>query len=213
MTEPSQAVRYSLRVFALFIFLACTCLSLWHCTPRVTEELYLVTKVIDGDTVELSSGEKLRYIGIDTPEKKEPFYSEAKNYNRRLLEGKKIKIEFDVQEKDKYGRLLGYVYVDGIFVNAEMLKAGLAVLYTYPPNVKYADYFTQIQKKARQQKVGVWSEEKELEEFYLAVKGSKRFHRPDCRSLAGSKEKDLIRLDSREEALDKGFSACRRCKP
>ena len=126
MTEPSQAVKYYLRAFALLVILVCTCLSLWHCTPRVTEEFYLVTKVIDGDTVELSSGEKLRYIGIDTPEKKEPFYSEAKNYNRRLLEGKKIKIELDVQENDKYGRLLGYVYVDGIFVNAEMLKAGLA---------------------------------------------------------------------------------------
>lgn len=213
MIEPSQTVKYYLRALALFVFLACLCPSFLGCTPRVTEDLYLVAKVIDGDTVELSTGEKLRYIGIDTPEKKEPFYSEAKNYNRRLVEGKRIKIEFDVQKKDKYGRLLGYVYVDGLFVNVEMLKAGLAVLYTYPPNVKYADYFTLIQKKARQERVGVWSEEKELEEFYLVVKGSKRFHRPDCRSLARSKEKDLIRLDSREEALDKGFSACRHCKP
>lgn len=213
MSQADQIRKYLCGRSILLIFLSIFSLLLTTCTPRLAEDTYAVAKVIDGDTIELTSGEKLRYIGIDTPEKAEPFYQEAKNFNRKLVEGKKIRIEFDVQKRDKYGRLLGYVYVDDIFVNAELLKAGLAVLYTYPPNVKYVDYFTQLQKEARQLKSGIWSEKIEPEQFYLAVKGSKRFHRPDCRSLQSAKEKELLKFNSREEALDKGFSPCRRCKP
>jgi micrococcal nuclease len=179
----------------------------------VADDTYLVVKVLDGDTVELAGGEKLRYIGIDTPEKSDPFYQEAKDFNRKLVEGKRLKIEFDVQKKDKYGRLLGYVYVSDTFVNAELLRAGLAVLYTYPPNVKYVDYFIELQKEARQHKKGLWSQIKDREEFYLAVKGSKRFHRPDCSSIEETQPQKLLKFKSRDEALDQGFSACRRCKP
>ncbi len=184
-----------------------------NCAPRVTEETYLVVKVLDGDTVQLSSGEKLRYIGIDTPEKSDPYYAEAQNFNRELVEHKRITIEFDVQKRDKYGRLLGYVYVSDTLVNAELLRAGLAVLYTYPPNVKYVDYFSELQKEARQQKKGLWSQIKSSEDFYLAVKGSQRFHRPGCHSVKSAKPSQLIRFKSKEEALDRGFSPCRNCKP
>ena len=184
-----------------------------NCAPRLTEETYLVVKVLDGDTVELSSGEKLRYIGIDTPEKSDPYYAEAKSFNRELVEHKRITIEFDVQKKDKYGRLLGYIYVADTFVNAELLRAGLAVLYTYPPNVRYVDYFSELQKEARQQKKGLWSRIKSSEDFYLAVKGSQRFHRPGCRTVKSTKSSRLIKFKSREEALDRGFSPCRNCKP
>jgi len=197
-------------LLTLFLWLI---LQLFSCAPRITEETYLVKRVIDGDTVELANGEKLRYIGIDTPEKEDPFYQEAKDFNRNLVEGKKVKLEFDVQKKDKYGRLLGYIYVGDIFVNAELLKAGMAVLYTYPPNVKYVDYFTEIQKEARQHKKGVWSQIEESLDYYVAVKGSKRFHRPDCRSVRSTPAQNLIKFKTRDEALDKGYSACRRCKP
>ena len=197
----------------LLTFLLLLTLNLFSCAPRITEEIYLVIKVIDGDTVELASGEKLRYIGIDTPEKDDPFYQEAKDFNRQLVQGKKIKLEFDVQEKDKYGRLLGYVYAGDTFVNAELLKVGLAVLYTYPPNVKYVDYFTEIQKEARHEKRGIWSQIRESLDYYVAVKGSKRFHRPDCRSVRSAKPEKLLKFKTRDQALDKGYSACRSCKP
>ena len=195
------------------LFFSAFFILLLACAQAVTDDSYLVTKILDGDTVQLAGGERVRYIGIDTPEKGEPFSEEAKELNQKLVLGKRIEIEFDVQERDKYGRLLGYVYVDNIFVNAELVKAGLAVLYTYPPNVKHTEYFTKLQKQAREKKAGIWSEEFELEDYYLAVKGSKRFHRQDCNSIRDTKPNKLLEFKSRDEALDKGFSPCRRCKP
>ena len=126
-----------------------------------------VVKVIDGDTVKLANGELLRYIGIDTPEMRlkqggtfvyspQPFAQEATKLNQRLVEGKYVKIEFDVEKRDKYSRLLGYCFVDGILVNEKLLEEGLAVLYTKPPNIAYADEFVDAQKQARENKKGLW---------------------------------------------------------
>jgi len=136
-----------------------------NCAPDYSQ--IRVLEVIDGDTVKLSSGRLLRYIGLDTPEirvKKEgqfvyspqPFAQEAKEYNRKLVEGKRVRIEFDVEKKDHYGRLLGYCFVADTFVNAELIEQGYAVIYTRPPNVKYADLFLKLQKQARQEKRGLW---------------------------------------------------------
>lgn len=126
-----------------------------------------VINVIDGDTVRLSNGKSLRYIGIDTPEvhirkngkfvyAPQEFANQAMEFNRRLVEGKQIRIEFDVVKKDKYGRLLGYCFVDGKFVNAELIKEGFALLYTFPPNVKYVDTFKVYQAQARKKLKGLW---------------------------------------------------------
>ena len=122
-----------------------------------------VQRAVDGDTVLLSSGERVRYIGIDTPELHhprkpvEPYAREAKEFNRRLVEGKTVRLEFDVQRRDKYGRLLAYVFLeDGTFVNAELLKQGYAHLLTIPPDVKYTDLFVQLQREAREAKRGLW---------------------------------------------------------
>ena len=123
--------------------------------------------MIDGDTVRLENGEILRYVGIDTPELERkigngwvynpsPFALEAKEYNRRLVEGKYVRVEFDVEKRDAYGRLLGYVFVGKTFINAKLLEEGVAVLYTRPPNVKYVDLFVKLQRKARKEKKGLW---------------------------------------------------------
>jgi micrococcal nuclease len=124
--------------------------------------------VVDGDTIELSNGEKVRYIGIDTPEIRErkgskwiykpmPYAEEAKDFNRNLVEGKKVTLEFDIQKRDRYNRLLAYVYIEGKMVNLEMVEEGYAMIYTYPPNVKYVDEFLKAQKKARENRRGLWS--------------------------------------------------------
>jgi micrococcal nuclease len=129
-----------------------------------------VIEVIDGDTVILSDGRTLRYIGIDAPEVRrhiggdfvydpQPFGLEAKEFNQNLVEGKEIKLEFDVQKKDKYGRLLAYCFVDDTFVNAKLLEEGFALLYTRPPNVKYVDLFVSLQKRAREEKKGIWAKD------------------------------------------------------
>ena len=126
-----------------------------------------VIRVVDGDTIVVNykgSEEKVRLIGIDTPESVHPNENknteegiETSNYTKQRLEGKIIEIELDVQERDKYGRILAYVYIDGEMYNKELLKIGYAKIATYPPNIKYVDDFTEIQKQARKNKVGLWS--------------------------------------------------------
>jgi micrococcal nuclease len=121
----------------------------------------LVIRVIDGDTIEIEGGQKVRYIGIDTPETVDPrkpvqcFGIEASNKNKELVEGKKVVLEKDVSETDKYGRLLRYIYVDGLFVNDHLVREGYAYAYTYPPNVKYTDQFLEAQKEAKENNRGL----------------------------------------------------------
>ena len=124
---------------------------------KADEHTALVTHVIDGDTIEVEGGYRVRYVGIDTPERGEPYYWEALQANRNLVEGKKIRMEKDVEDKDKYGRLLRYVWIDNTMVNAELVKLGYAYSYSYPPNVKYQTYFLQMEKEAREHERGLWS--------------------------------------------------------
>lgn len=138
---------------------------LYYVLSQRTPGEYLVVKVIDGDTIELSSGEKVRYIGVDTPELHRPqksveyFAREAYEANRRLVEGKKVRLEFDVQKQDRYGRLLAYVYVDGIMVNEWLVANGYARVATFPPNVKYAERFLELEREARRLELGLWKKE------------------------------------------------------
>ena len=115
-----------------------------------------VVEVIDGDTIVVEGGYHVRYIGVDSPETDEFYYSEAKQMNADLIAGKKVRLGSDITDKDKYGRLLRYVYVDDIFINAEMVRQGCAWSTAYPPDVKYQVYFEAMEKEARQLKRGFW---------------------------------------------------------
>ncbi|KKR39546.1 MAG: hypothetical protein UT72_C0006G0005 [Candidatus Woesebacteria bacterium GW2011_GWB1_40_101] len=127
-------------------------------TPTADAGLVKVTKVIDGDTVVLENGQTVRYIGIDAPETKgECFATESTNKNKELVLGKVVKLEKDVSETDRYKRLLGYVYVNDIFVNDYLVRDGYARVYTYPPDVKYKDKFLESEKYARENNLGLWS--------------------------------------------------------
>jgi micrococcal nuclease len=123
---------------------------------RQPSDTVAVVEVIDGDTIVVEGGYHVRYIGIDSPETDEFYYSEAKQMNADLIAGKKVRLESDITDKDKYGRLLRYVYVDDIFINAEMVRQGCAWSIAYPPDVKYQVYFEAMEKEARQLKRGVW---------------------------------------------------------
>lgn len=123
----------------------------------------LVTSIVDGDTIELETGEKVRYIGIDTPESVHPtkkvqcFGKEAAAKNTELALNKRVRLEKDVSETDRYKRLLRYVYLeDGTFINLELVKQGYAQAYTYPPDVKHVEEFKQAQQEAREGKRGLW---------------------------------------------------------
>jgi len=136
----------------------------------------LVTRAVDGDTLQLESGERVRLIGIDTPEMHESdkLYRDSQRtkqdiqtikelgrrayaFTRDLVEGKRVSLEFDVEKHDKYGRVLAYVYLkDNTFVNAEIVKQGYASLMSIPPNVKYADAFLKLYRQARENNRGLW---------------------------------------------------------
>ena len=137
-------------IFLLLSLLACS-------TPP---EAAVVTRVIDGDTITIDTGQRVRYIGIDTPEvypKSEAYGMEAWQANRRLVEGKEVRLELDVSETDKYGRLLRYVYVGDIFVNAELVRQGLAEAKAYPPDTRYQDLLEQLEREARLDGRGMWA--------------------------------------------------------
>src|SRR3990167_5660053 len=122
-----------------------------------------VARVVDGDTIEVEGGQTVRYIGINTPETVHPqktvecFGREASNKNKELVEGKFVQLEKDISETDKYGRLLRYVYVDGVFVNELLVKEGFAYASSYPPDIKYQDLLNSAQEEARSQNRGLWA--------------------------------------------------------
>lgn len=136
----------------------------------------LVTRAVDGDTLVLENNERVRLIGIDTPEIHESnklnrdaqrsgqdaatiknLGRQSYEFTKKLVEGKRVRLEFDVERYDKYKRILAYVYLaDGTFVNAKIVEEGYASLMTYPPNVKYADLFLKLYQQARQNQRGLW---------------------------------------------------------
>ncbi|MFP5363147.1 MAG: thermonuclease family protein [Thermoleophilia bacterium] len=127
-----------------------------------------VVKVVDGDTIHVQVGgtrEKVRYIGVDTPETKHPskgvecFGEKASDFNAGLVAGEQVRLVRDVEERDRYGRLLAYVYRvrDGLFVNAELARLGYAQPLSIPPDVRFADRFAQLAREAREQGRGLWS--------------------------------------------------------
>lgn len=129
--------------------------------------LVRVVRVIDGDTIQVccvaGKKEKVRYIGINTPETKhavkgvEYYGKEAAEANRKLVADKTVRLEFDVDRRDKYGRLLAYVYLeDGTFVNALLVQNGYAQIMTIPPNVTHQELFLRLQREAREAGRGLW---------------------------------------------------------
>ena len=135
-----------------------------------------VKRAVDGDTLLLETGERVRLIGVDTPEihESDKLYRDSKRsgentrtikamgqkaylFTRNLVEAKYVRLEFDLEKYDKYDRLLAYVYLeDGTFVNAEIVKQGYASLMTIPPNVRYSDLFLRLYREARENKRGLW---------------------------------------------------------
>jgi len=127
--------------------------------PSLTTQANVV-RVIDGDTIEVDIAGKLyqvRYLGIDSPEPDKTYGKEALAKNKELVEGKAVHLEKDISETDKYGRLLRYIYVGDLFVNAELVRLGYAQVVTYPPDVKYQSLFLQLQREAREAGRGLWA--------------------------------------------------------
>ena len=124
-----------------------------------------MVRVVDGDTIHVRLAdrvEKIRYIGVNTPEihhptrGEEPGGREAAEVNRRIVAGRRVRLELDVRTRDRYGRLLAYVWVGDLMVNAELVRLGYAQVMTVPPNVKHQERFVKLQREAREAGRGLW---------------------------------------------------------
>ena len=116
-----------------------------------------IRRIIDGDTVDLDDGRRLRFIGINTPEREQPFYEEATALNRRLTEGKDVYLELDQEHEDHYGRLLGYVWAGDVMVNLALVVNGYANVLFVPPNDRYEEPFRKAEADAKKAGRGIWA--------------------------------------------------------
>ena len=125
----------------------------------------VVVRVVDGDTITVRLGdrvESVRYIGVNTPEVhhpkrgEEPGGREASAVNRQLVAGKPVRLELDVQVRDRYGRMLAYVWIGDVMINAELVRLGYAQVMTIPPNVRHQALFVKLQRDAREARRGLW---------------------------------------------------------
>jgi micrococcal nuclease len=206
----------------IIYIIAFAILSLTACEYET--DLYQVVKVIDGDTIKVSingNEENIRFLLIDTPETVhpnkpvQPYGPEASAFVKNLIEGKKVRLELDVSERDKYGRILAYVYTsDGKMINELLLLEGLArVAYVYAPNTKYVDRFYAIQKQAQKQGKGIWSiedynkqEQKSdgcLIKGNINSKGEKIYHLPGGRYYDQTKAEKMF--CNEKDAVKAGF--------
>lgn len=189
---------------------------------------------IDGDTIAVfynGNRQKVRFLLVDTPETshprlgEQPYGKEAKEFTSNLIENaQKLELEFDIgPAKDKYGRLLAYVYADGKMIQEELLKKGLArVAYIYPPNTRYVDEFNHIQQTAKAKEIGIWEIKNYAKEdgFYpealqaktrnskdCLIKGNigkeKIYHTPDSPSYEQTKAE--VMFCTEEDAIKAGF--------
>lgn len=151
-----------------FPLLSVLVLCLIICGTSYAQNCHLCSRVVDGDTlvIEMNSGsEKIRLIGVDTPETVHPqkpveyYGKEASAFTQRMVENKIVRLEYDWQQRDKYGRILAYVYLeDGTFLNAEIIKHGYGFAYTRFP-FKYFNEFREYEKQARESKLGLWKDQ------------------------------------------------------
>jgi len=174
---------------------------------ETTNREVFVIGIVDGDTIDVDiDGQpyRIRYIGVDTPERGQPGYAEAKEANAALVSGKKVTLERDISELDRYGRLLRYVYLDDVMVNATLVEKGYAVPMNIPPDGKYAGLFRElaIEKTDKDSSppfvdrdCGDFTQHSEAQRFFITHGGpDKDPHRLDanhngvaCEVLLGSK--------------------------
>ena len=204
--------KYIFYSYAVFLYVL---LSGW---PSFAHEWFSVKWVNDGDTIVLADGRNVRYIGINAPEidhgsqKAEPYGYKEKNYNKKMVLSKMIRLEIDKERYDQYGRLLAYIFLkDGKFVNKSMIEQGYAYLLPRRPNVRYNKVLLQSQRNAMSAKQGIWRNWKEKESGYLGSRRSKRFHYKTCPFGKRIGKTNKIFFSSKWDAFWAGFAPCKRC--
>ena len=202
----------------LCIFIFTGCCYLIGIQNAVAESWYTVRWVADGDSIVLENGRQIRYIGINAPEiehedrKAEPFGEKAKAINKNYVLHQSVRLEFDREKKDRYGRTLAYVYLrNGLFINAEMVSRGAAYFLYIRPNTRYMELFINEQQSAMHSRKGLWQNWRETKAEYIGNKRSRRFHLPACPHARRIKSINRVRFYKKWDAFLTGYAPAKRC--
>jgi len=203
-------------IFLIYLIL----FSLLIVSQSFAENLFKVRWVNDGDTIVLSDGRRVRYIGINAPEvahedkKAEPLGDKARDFNKKLVFQKKVRLEFGRERYDQYGRLLAYVFLrSGVFANARIIGEGYAFFLPRSPNVRYNALLLRYQRKAMSAKKGIWKNWKEKERNYIGNRRSKRFHTKTCPFGKSTDKRNRIFFLKKWDAFWAGYAPCKKCIP
>ena len=212
------------KIKQLFILLLLTFLSFMS-VSIVNAQALTCTGVLNGNTILLSNGEKVRLIGVAIPKTKqlnksaEYIRKETSAFTKQIVEGKEIQLEYDPQERDKQGQLLAYVFLlDGTFLNAEIIKQGYGRVDARLP-FKYLKEFRSYEKEAQDAKSGLWAtkstaqEPKYIREYYMGAKNSSIYHQPNCSLIRKVNPLDRKMFNSVKDAVNAGYLPCKICKP
>ena len=190
-------------------------LDTYNDTECNIEESGICTKVVDGDTIYLDNGEKIRFVGVNTPEKGVEGYQTSKLFVEKLCLGKTVGIDVDdSKNSDKYGRTLGVVIIDGKSVNEMLLKEGLAEVMYIPPSEFYPynwDYNSTQTQNAENTNTNTAS--KTITGTFIGNTNSEKFHEPSCRWAQKISSSNKITFSSRNEAINQGYQPCKVCNP
>lgn len=190
-------------------------------SPGIAIAYQQVTFVYDGDTILLDSGERVRYLGIDAPEinhgkeENEFMALAARDFNLKLVRNAPVRLEFDLERKDRYGRLLAYVYLEnGDMVNRLLVRRGLACVMLQRPSLRRQDILLEAQRKAMKEMLGIWSRAlKGGRHFYVGNMRSYRFHSPDCPFGRRIHPGNLKKFSLIRDAFWAGYAPCSLCRP
>jgi micrococcal nuclease len=209
------AVRLSTRVAIWMTGIgACLALSCVGEVPQPYWERARVTTVVDGDTIELDDGRKVRYIGINAPETGDFGGDSATEMNRRLVEGKIVHLSYGHDRVDRYGRTLAVVRVGDRMVNRELVRAGWAWCYFFDGNLRSAVNLLRAQREAMNANWGIWRAPRiETADYYVGSFSAFRFHRPDCESIVDIKRHNEVIFPVKDSAFYAGYAPCGRCRP
>jgi micrococcal nuclease len=208
-----------MRKYLLHLCLILSTVLLIGASSTVNQNWVRVKWVCDGDTIVLRDGRHVRYIGINAPEiahdnhKAEAFGYVAKKYNQSLVGSKKVRLEFDKEKHDRYGRLLAYIFLsDGTFINKKMIENGYAYVLHLRPNVKYDDALLKAQRDAMSAKKGMWRNwNDKAHKVYVGSKKSKRFHLKTCAYGKRIGRRNRVLFTRKWEAFWNGFAPCKQC--
>jgi len=194
-----------------FIFAFLILILISGCKSNSLEGPFKVTKVVDGDTLDLNNSQRLRFSGINTPETGECYYQEAKDKLTELVLEKDVFLEKDKSNTGKYGRLLRYVYIENILVNAFLVENGYARVFDkYKYDTKRYEELKNLENTAKNSKLGLWGcEDNKKDCLYVGSKNSKTYHKPNCKWAKKIKPENLICYKSESEIKD--LKPCNTC--